>query len=76
MKEKDLVVGSIQFSEQWKNFLELDRKINDRVALNMYKALKKLVNSKKLASLQANDQKAFDQAYDAIVEYEVSYNLN
>lgn len=76
MGKKDLVLGSIQFSPDWERFLSIDRKINDRVANNMYKALKRIVESKKLAPLQCNDQKAFDKCKDALVQYEISYNKN
>lgn len=76
MKKKDLVVGSIQFSPDWSRYFALDRKINDRIAENMYKALKQIVRSKKLAPLQCNDQKSFDKCFDALTQYEISYNKN
>lgn len=76
MKDKNLVLGNIQFSPDWQRFLSIDKKINDRVAKNMYLALKGLVESKKLAPIQCNDKKAFNKAKDALVQYEISYNKN
>jgi len=73
---KDLIVGNIQFGPSWEKFFEVDRKINSGVAKNMYKALKGIVESSKLAPLQGNDQKAFDKCKDALVQYEISYNKN
>ena len=73
---KDLIVGNIQFGPSWEKFFKVDQKINDGVAKNMYKALKGIVESRKLAPLQGNDQKAFDKCKDALVQYEISYNKN
>lgn len=76
MSKKDLVIGNIQFGPQWEKYFSLDKKINDTVAENMYKALKRIVRSKKLKPLQCNDQLAFDKCMDALVQYEISYNKN
>ena len=73
---KDLIVGNIQFGPSWEKFFKVDQKINTEVAKNMYKALKGIVESRKLAPLQCNDQKAFDKCKDALVQYETSYNKN
>lgn len=75
-KDTDLVLGSIQFSSDWQKFLSLDKKINDKVAENMYKALKGIVRSSKLQAYKSKDQKAFDKCFDALVQYETSYNKN
>jgi len=74
--KKDLVLGSIQFSPDWERFLRINQKINDKVAHNMYKALKAIVRSSKLAPYKNKDIKAFDKCMDALVEYETSYNKN
>jgi len=71
-----LVVGDIQFGPSWEKYFKLDRVINDTIAKNMYKALKGIVESRKLGPLQCNDQKAFDKCKDALVQYEISYNNN
>ena len=42
----------------------------------MYKALKAIVRSSKLAPYKNKDIKAFDKCMDALVEYETSYNKN
>lgn len=73
---KDLVLGSIQFSPDWERFLSINQKINDGVALNMYKALKGIVRSKKLMPYKSKDLKAFARCLDALVQYEISYNKN
>jgi hypothetical protein len=69
-------IGNIQLNDAWNRYFALDKKINDRVAQNMYNALKQIVYSKKLKPLQQNDQKSFDKCYDAMVQYEISYNKN
>jgi hypothetical protein len=74
--DKNLVLGSIQFGPEWSKYFALDKKINDRVALDMYKALKAIVRSSKLQSYKCKDQKAFDKCFDALVQYETSYNKN
>ena len=71
-----MVVGSIQFGPEWSKYFALDKKINDRVALDMYKALKRIVSSSKLEAYKCKDQKAFDKCFDALVQYETSYNKN
>ena len=68
--DKNLVLGSIQFGPEWSRYFALDKKINDRVVLGMYKALKRIVRSSKLQAYQCKDQKAFDKCYDALVQYE------
>ena len=65
---KDIVVGSIQFSPGWEKFFDVNQKINDRVALKMYKALKAVANNP--------DRKALKRVHKALEEYEQSYNKN
>ena len=69
---KDMVVGNIQFGSSWDPFLWIDKKINDRVALKMYKALKAAANNLDADS----DRKALNKVHKAIQEYEQSYNKN
>ena len=73
---KDMVVGNIQFGSSWDPFLWIDKKINDRVALKMYKALKAVANNPDADFLNIRDRKALKKVHKAIQEYEQSYNKN
>ena len=70
---KDMVVGNIQFGSSWDPFLWIDKKINDRVALKMYKALKAAARNPDADFL---DIKVVKKMHKAIAEYEQSYNKN
>lgn len=72
----DQIVGNVQFGPSWEGFYKIDKAINDRVAKEMYEALKALVESSKLQSLRYNDIEAFNKGKDALVSYETSYNKN
>lgn len=71
--KKDMVVGNIQFGPNWEPFFAIDKKINDRVALNMYKALKAAAHNPDADFL---DIKVVKKMHKAIAEYEASYNKN
>ena len=74
--KKGIVVGNIQFGPNWEPFFAINNKINDRVALNMYKALKAVASNPDVDFLNIADGKALKKVHKAIQEYEASYNKN
>ena len=71
-----MVVGNIQFGPNWEPFFAIDKKINDRVALKMYKALKAVASNPDADFLNIRERKALKKVHKAIEEYEQSYNKN